>query len=164
MKKRHGAARAVKLDAVDHARKDRSGPYGLNAGRIEKGAPPLAARTGQRAELPAPNHFPDCSIRYPETGDSFLYAYWVHFGRIVYIVLVVESTEETNTMRTLLRETRIKAGMSAFVLAEKAGTTEPRIYSFERNRYRPRLDEAKRIASALGEKPEALFPELFLAK
>ena len=62
--------------------------------------------------------------------------------------------------RTSLIEARRKAGLSAAVLAEVAGTDEMRVFAFERGRYKPHPDEADRIARVLGQPVETLFPDL----
>lgn len=59
-----------------------------------------------------------------------------------------------------LRKERTRAGLAAIGLAEKAGTTETRIFCFERQRFKPRPDEAARIARALGVTVEKLWPGL----
>ena len=56
-----------------------------------------------------------------------------------------------------LKELRHAAGLTAAALAEKANTFEMRIYAFERRRYPPRQDEARRIAEVLGADPDELF-------
>ena len=56
---------------------------------------------------------------------------------------------------------RKNRGLSAAATAEQAGTLEMRIYAFERERHRPRKDEALRIAAVLGVDPWELWPELF---
>lgn len=58
-----------------------------------------------------------------------------------------------------LHEARTAAGLTAYQLAQAAGSREPRIFAFERERYRPRTDEAQRIAVALGREVEDLFPD-----
>jgi ribosome-binding protein aMBF1 (putative translation factor) len=60
-----------------------------------------------------------------------------------------------------LHRARRKAGLSAFGLATAAGTREPRIFAFERQRYRPTADEGRRIAEALNDEPARLFPDGF---
>lgn len=62
---------------------------------------------------------------------------------------------------TIVRQIRAAAHMTALTLAEKANSNETRIYAFERGRYQPRPDEARRIAAVLGTKPETLFPKVF---
>lgn len=62
---------------------------------------------------------------------------------------------------TALRQQRIRAGLSAFKLAEMAGTTEIRVYHIERARYRPRRVEAEGLARALKKPVAVLFPEGF---
>jgi len=57
-----------------------------------------------------------------------------------------------------LYEARKTAALTAYQLATAAGTREPRIYAFERNRHRPRFDEARQIAEVLQTTPEELFP------
>ena len=59
---------------------------------------------------------------------------------------------------TALRQQRLRAGLSAFQLAERAGTTEIRVYHIERARYRPRRDEAEGFSRALKKPVAALFP------
>ena len=58
-----------------------------------------------------------------------------------------------------LREYRIKARLSAFRLAEGAGTTEIRAYHIERQRYRPRRAEAEGFACVLKTTVQKLFPD-----
>jgi transcriptional regulator with XRE-family HTH domain len=58
-----------------------------------------------------------------------------------------------------LRTARLRAGLSAIALAMRAGTTEPRIFSLERRRFRPRHDEAYRLAQVLGLPVNELFPD-----
>jgi transcriptional regulator with XRE-family HTH domain len=60
---------------------------------------------------------------------------------------------------TTLRENRIRAGLSAFRLAEMAGTTEIRVYHIERARYRPRKEEAEGFSRALKRPVPVLFPQ-----
>jgi DNA-binding XRE family transcriptional regulator len=57
-----------------------------------------------------------------------------------------------------LHGARCKAGLSAYELATAAGTREPRIYALERERYRPRPDEARGLAAVLMLPVEELFP------
>ena len=64
-------------------------------------------------------------------------------------------------MTTALRKARQRAGLTAIQLAEAAGTTETRVYSCERGRFRPRPDEARRLALALGADPVEMFPGVF---
>lgn len=54
---------------------------------------------------------------------------------------------------------RLRAGLSAFMLANRAGTTEPRVFMLERRRFRPRHDEAQRLAQVLGLPVNELFPD-----
>jgi DNA-binding XRE family transcriptional regulator len=74
------------------------------------------------------------------------------------MITTTKATKEQRTMKRNLNEERRAAGLSAFKLATLAGTREPRIYSFERDRYRPRTDEAQRIAGVLGVAVSDLFP------
>lgn len=60
---------------------------------------------------------------------------------------------------TELRQQRIRAGLSAFKLAEMAGTTEIRVYHIERARYRPRRAEAEGFSRALKKPVAVLFPD-----
>lgn len=60
---------------------------------------------------------------------------------------------------TALRQQRIRAGLSAFKLAEMAGTTEIRVYHIERARYRPRRVEAEGFSRALKKPVPVLFPD-----
>lgn len=60
---------------------------------------------------------------------------------------------------TTLKNHRMKAGLSAFRLAEMAGTTEIRVYHIERARYRPRRAEAEGFSRALKKPVPVLFPE-----
>ena len=59
-----------------------------------------------------------------------------------------------------LRTARRAAALTALELARRAETREQRIYAFERLHYRPRPDEAVRIAAALREPVEKLFPQV----
>jgi len=59
---------------------------------------------------------------------------------------------------TALRDARIASGLTALELADIAGTTEMRVYSVERGRFRPRPGEARRLAVALGANPAEMFP------
>jgi transcriptional regulator with XRE-family HTH domain len=59
---------------------------------------------------------------------------------------------------TPLKIARHRARLSALALADKAETTEPRVYALERGRYRPHTDEAERLATALGTTVADLFP------
>ncbi len=61
-------------------------------------------------------------------------------------------------MKSPLKIARHRARLTAYALADLAGTTEPRIYQLERGRFRPRPDEARGLALALGEPAETLFP------
>lgn len=61
-----------------------------------------------------------------------------------------------------LRKAREMVGLSAYALAQKAGTLEGRIFAFERQRFRPKSEEARRIAEALGTSVEDIFPEFKL--
>ena len=53
---------------------------------------------------------------------------------------------------------RTTAGLTAADLARLADTAEMRVYQFERGRFRPRPDEAARIAKVLGADVDDLFP------
>ncbi len=64
-------------------------------------------------------------------------------------------------MTTALREARRKARLTALQLADVAETTETRVYSVERGRFRPRPDEARRLALARGVDPSEMFPSVF---
>ena len=64
-------------------------------------------------------------------------------------------------MNSEIREARKAAGLYAWQLAEAAGTTENRYYQIERGRMRPRPDEGRRLAVALGRDAAALFPDGF---
>ena len=59
---------------------------------------------------------------------------------------------------TQLKQARKTAGLTAIRLAELARSTEQRVYHIERGRYRPRPDEAGRIAAALNSTVSELFP------
>lgn len=61
-----------------------------------------------------------------------------------------------NTLKTAWQA----AGLTAAALAEIAGTNEMRLYAISRRRYRPRPDEARRIAEVLRIDPAKLFPDL----
>jgi transcriptional regulator with XRE-family HTH domain len=65
-----------------------------------------------------------------------------------------------NAMQSLpLREARLAAGLTAMRCAEQAATTEARLYQLERRRFRPRPDEARRLAAVLNLTVEKLFPD-----
>ena len=57
-----------------------------------------------------------------------------------------------------LKEARQAAGMTAYRLAELSGTLEARIYQWERRRFRPHDDEARRLAVVLNVTVRKLFP------
>lgn len=63
-------------------------------------------------------------------------------------------------MREKLKAFRKADKLTALALGERAGTTEPRIYAFERGRQRPHIDEAIRIAAALRVAPVEIFPDM----
>jgi len=65
---------------------------------------------------------------------------------------------DDKTWNHALRDARRANKMSAIALASAAGTTEQRIYSFERRRFKPCQYEAVLIASALKLPVEILFP------
>jgi ribosome-binding protein aMBF1 (putative translation factor) len=69
------------------------------------------------------------------------------------------TTNHDQPAGTPLRTARLRAGLSAISLAGLSGTTEPRIYQLERRRFRPRNDEAHRLAQALGLPVNELFPD-----
>lgn len=58
-----------------------------------------------------------------------------------------------------LKHHRVKAGLSAFQLAEMAGSSEMRVYFVERQRYRPRRAEAEGFARVLKTTVQKLFPD-----
>ena len=60
-----------------------------------------------------------------------------------------------------LKTARLASGLTALKLAELAGSNEMRIYSIERGRFKPRVDEALRIAEVLHCTPAELFPDMF---
>jgi len=64
-------------------------------------------------------------------------------------------------MNRLMKQKRRERGFSAAETAEQAGTTEMRIYAFERDRFRPKVQEAHAIAAVLGCTAEELFPGMF---
>lgn len=64
-------------------------------------------------------------------------------------------------MTTQLRNMRRAANLTALQLADAASTLESRVYQIERGRYRPRPDEARRLALALGADPVEMFPGVF---
>lgn len=64
-------------------------------------------------------------------------------------------------MTTQLRTARQAANLTALQLADAASTLESRVYQIERGRYRPRPDEARRLALALGADPVEMFPSVF---
>ncbi len=57
-----------------------------------------------------------------------------------------------------MKQKRRAAGLTALELARRAGSTEDRVYQLERGRYRPRADEAQRLAHALKSSVKKLFP------
>lgn len=63
-------------------------------------------------------------------------------------------------MNNPLRLIRTRCKLTAIALAERAGTTESRIYAFERRRHNPHPDEARSIAAALNAKVADVFPDL----
>ena len=60
-------------------------------------------------------------------------------------------------MSEMKRKRRAK-GLTALELARRAGSTEDRVYQLERGRYRPRADEAERLAHALKSSVKKMFP------
>ena len=64
-------------------------------------------------------------------------------------------------MTTELRRARQNRGWTAIHLADLAETTESRVFAVERSRFRPRPDEARRLAAALGADPVEMFPSVF---
>lgn len=58
-----------------------------------------------------------------------------------------------------MREARQAAGLTAIRLAELAASTEQRVFQIERRRYRPKRDEARRIATVLDLPIRKLFPD-----
>lgn len=63
-------------------------------------------------------------------------------------------------MREKLKVLRLAAGLTALQLAQLAGTTESRIYAFERGRNRPHIQEGISIATALHVSPVEIFPDM----
>jgi len=61
-------------------------------------------------------------------------------------------------MTTQLRIARRAAKLTALQLADAASTLESRVYQIERGRYRPRPDEARRLAEVLEADPAEMFP------
>lgn len=59
-----------------------------------------------------------------------------------------------------LRTKRLAKGLTALALGKRAGIPEMRVYHLERGRFRPRRDEAERLAKALGTSIEALALEV----
>jgi transcriptional regulator with XRE-family HTH domain len=59
---------------------------------------------------------------------------------------------------TPLKSVRRRARLTALALAEAAGTTEARVFQIEQGRYRPRPNEAKRLADVLGATVADFFP------
>jgi transcriptional regulator with XRE-family HTH domain len=59
-----------------------------------------------------------------------------------------------------LQTLRKEKGLTALQLARAAGTFEPRIYAFERQRFSPNYAEGVRIAEVLGIPLADLFPRL----
>jgi len=57
-----------------------------------------------------------------------------------------------------MQDRRNKAGLTAYAIAQQIGTNETRVYAIERGRYRPKKDEAARIAKALGCAVVDIFP------
>lgn len=60
--------------------------------------------------------------------------------------------------REPLKDARRTAGLTAVRCAELAGTTEPRLYQLERQRFRPRREEAHRLSEVLNVPVKMLFP------
>ncbi|HMP71772.1 MAG TPA: helix-turn-helix transcriptional regulator [Kiritimatiellia bacterium] len=67
-------------------------------------------------------------------------------------------TSKGDKVKSELKQARIESGLTALQLAEIAGTNEARIYQVERGRFRPRPDEAQRLADVLRIPVESLFP------
>lgn len=65
----------------------------------------------------------------------------------------------TTNQESPLRAARLQLGLTAYQLALKAGTTEPRIFMLERRRFRPRHDEGRRLAAVLKLPVNDLFPD-----
>jgi transcriptional regulator with XRE-family HTH domain len=64
-----------------------------------------------------------------------------------------------NKTKTPSHAARMAAGLTAFDLARAAGTTENRLFQIERGRFRPRPDEAARLAAVLKTSVGTLFPD-----
>ena len=63
--------------------------------------------------------------------------------------------------REHLRMTRVKLGLTALELGDRAGVKEEKIYQVERGRYLPTREEAEQWAAALNMTAVKAFPELF---
>jgi putative transcriptional regulator len=83
-------------------------------------------------------------------GNSVTYAY---MG-----VNIINNKLLGDKMQNNLRLFRTSGGHTAKKLADLAGSEEMRIYFIERGRFRPRLEEATRLASALNSTVDQLFP------
>ena len=67
-------------------------------------------------------------------------------------------------MKNNLRLFRTSGGFTAQKLADLAGSEEMRIYYIERGRFRPKPDEAVRLATALNSTVDQLFPGFWKEK
>jgi transcriptional regulator with XRE-family HTH domain len=67
---------------------------------------------------------------------------------------------DNNNESTRLRELRTARGMTAHALGMAAGLNEMRVFAIERGRFRPKLEEAARMAVILGCDPLALNPRI----
>ena len=61
-------------------------------------------------------------------------------------------------IHSILKLKRMNAGLTACDLAALADTAEMRVYQMERGRFRPRPDEAEKLARVLGMDATELFP------
>jgi transcriptional regulator with XRE-family HTH domain len=68
------------------------------------------------------------------------------------------NNEFHDLMTTPLRRARLNAGLTALALSCVSGTTENRYWQIERGRFRPRHDEAQRLADVLRVPVDELFP------
>lgn len=67
-------------------------------------------------------------------------------------------------MKNNLRLFRMSGGYTAKKTADLAGTEEMRIYFIERGRFRPKPEEAIRLATALNSTVDQLFPGFWKEK
>jgi DNA-binding XRE family transcriptional regulator len=106
-------------------------------------------RPGERA---ARNSQSLCRVR---NTDKFAFHMRQHYHSVL---VYVNHNHNGEDEMTPMRAARNAAKLTAIQLADVAGTTEDRVYQIERGRFRPRPDEARRLALALGTDTDHLFP------